>query len=64
MKNYYLEETLENMEEQTGCNRAENLKAARDYFTSNFSPDEILELLIRGQIHAMEDERTNGYFNK
>lgn len=64
MRNYYLDETLGNMEEQTGCSRAENLEMVRNYFTNNFTPEELLELLIRGQIHALEDERTDGYYSR
>lgn len=61
MKHYYLEESIENIEDQSGENGKEVLK---EYFKSRFTEDELLELLIRGQIHAEYDERTKSYYSK
>lgn len=61
MKNYYLEESIENIEDQTG---EDGKKVLKDYFKSRFSEDELLELLIRGQIHAEHDDRTRSYYSK
>lgn len=62
MKNYYLEESIDALMEDLDS-RKEALEHIEAYFKMNFPKEELLELLIRGQIHAMADERTEGYYN-
>lgn len=62
MKNYYLEESIENLMEDVET-RKEAIEHLEYYFKNSFTKEELLELLIRGQIHAFEDDRTNGYYN-
>lgn len=64
MKNYYLEETIDNLIEQSAEDRAEALEFIEAYYKMNFSKEELLELLVRGQIHANEDDRTEFYFER
>lgn len=63
MRNYYLEESIEHLLDEDCENEEEAIKAIEMYF-SGFSWEEKLELMIRGQIHAREDKRTNGYFDR
>jgi hypothetical protein len=62
MKNYYLEETIENLTEEN-LTREEAIKKLNVYY-SQFTEEELLELLIRGEIHAFEDERTKGHYSR
>lgn len=62
MKNYYLEETIENLTEDN-LTRAEAIKKLEIYY-KQFTKEELLELLIRGEIHAFEDKRTNGHYSR
>ena len=64
MKNYYLEESIESLLDESADNRAEALEFIEAYFKMNFTKEDLLELLIRGQIHANEDKRTNSYFER
>lgn len=61
MKNYYLEESIENIAEQSGEDALEIIKS---YFKNNFTENELLELLIRGQIHAEYDDRTRSFYSR
>lgn len=63
MKHYYLEESIENLLEDFET-REEAIECLENYFKNNFSKEELLELLIRGQAHAVEDKRTDWYYNK
>lgn len=62
MKHYYLEESIENLMED--CESRSEAMELLERWAAGFSKEELLELLIRGQIHAHEDERTNGYYDK
>lgn len=62
MKLYYLEESIENLMED--CATVEEAKETLENFFKGYSREELLELLIRGQIHAHEDKRTNGHFDR
>lgn len=62
MKNYYLEESIENLAEDN-LTREEAIEKLESYY-KQFTKEELLELLIRGEIHAFEDERTNGYYSR
>lgn len=64
MKHYYLEETIEEIKDMNGLTRTQAIEQAKAYFKNNFTEEELLELLIRGQAHTMDDERTNGYYNR
>lgn len=65
MKLYYAEETITNLEDQCDFTREEAIDCAMDYFESNFTKEELLELLVRGQVHADEDKRVpDDFFNR
>lgn len=65
MKFYYAEETLTDLEDQCDFTREESIDCAMDYFKSNFTTEELLELLLRGQVHADADERVpDDFFNR
>lgn len=61
MKHYYLEETISQLMDESCETREEAMKAIEMYF-QGIPKEVLLELLIRGQIHAREDERTNGRY--
>lgn len=60
---YYLDESIDQILDQSVDTKEQARESIKEYF-KQFSEDEILELLIRGQIHAQEDKRTGGYFDK
>lgn len=60
---YYLEESIDNLMDES-CDTREEAEKAIDMYFQGFSKEEMLELLIRGQIHAHEDKRTDGYFDR
>lgn len=62
MKHYYLEESISNLMED--CETRSEAMELLERWAAGFSKEELLELLIRGQIHAHKDERTNGYYDK
>lgn len=62
MKHYFLEESIENLQEDN-LTRKEAIEKIEAYYKS-YSKEEILELLIRGEAHALNDKRTNGYYSK
>lgn len=62
MKNYYLEESIENLMNDN-LTRKEAIEKIKSYY-SQFTEEEKLELLIRGEAHAYEDERTNGHYSR
>jgi hypothetical protein len=61
MKHYYLEESIENLMGESCATREEALKAIEMYY-HGIPKEMLLELLIRGQIHAREDKRTNDQY--
>ena len=65
MKLYYAENNINELEDQTGFTREESIECAMDYFKDNFTTEELLELLLRGQAHADADKRVpNDFFNR
>lgn len=62
MKHYYLEETISQLMDESCETREEAIEAVEQYFNS-LPKEVVLELLIRGQVHAREDERTNGQYD-
>lgn len=62
MKNYFLEESIENLMEDFET-RDEAIECIERYY-DQFTKEEILELLIRGEAHAMDDKRTNGHYTR
>lgn len=62
MKNYFLEESIENLMED--CETREEAIECIERYYRQFSKEEILELLIRGEAHALDDKRTNSYFTR
>lgn len=57
MKNYYYEESISNLLNTSCKTREEAIETIKYYFKTFFTEEELLELLIRGQIHASQDER-------
>lgn len=62
MKNYFLEELIKKLMEDHD-NRDEVIDTIEMYFKNNFTKEELLELLVRGQEHALNDDRTKGYYS-
>ncbi len=62
MRLYYLDESVDRVRDETGCNIEEGYESVRDYFLKNFTEAERLELMIRGQIQSYDDERARDYF--
>ena len=59
----YLEDAIDMLMEEDCETREEALETLENYY-KGFTREESLELLIRGQVHAHDDERTKEYFDK
>lgn len=61
MKHYYFEDAIEHLMGEENLTRGQAIDSIRAYF-AEFTHDELMELLIRGQIHSVEDKRTRFYY--